>query len=191
MLWRHNSLALLQGQSIYSHSRFLDPRFCYNVEKVHISIYLLGSRSEVPASVDGALRIFGQWARKGSLRSLTLTVVPEIQSDRGMTGLNKLLEVRKRGNPADLYFVYLRKLEEAASFLPAQLERKIVFDADWDAQPLILRRMWMKRRDFCPQELMKELHDNFGGELWVDGKLCFKDHVELVRLFGIPKSVQS
>lgn len=204
VLWRCNSLAFPQGQSVYSHSRLQDPRFSYAIESVHLSINLLGprygaggSRYGASGRMDGALKIFGKWARDGSLKSLTLTVLPENKSDRGLVGLNKLLEIWRLGSPAQAipldktpYFAYLARLEElgeAGSYLPVHLKRKIVFDTNWDTVPVVLKREWIKSQGASrPQDMMRELHNKFGGEFWMDGKLCFKDRVEIERVFDIP-----
>ena len=194
ILWRHNSLALAQASTLYSHSRLSDPRFSYRIESVHLRMDLLKRRFP-PESIDSALKILGKWAREGSLRSLTLTLLPANESDRGMAALNSLLEFRRLGGPIQpnpltsdiVYFEYLAILKEARSYLPEHLRRKIVFHTNWDALLVFQKREWVKiRGGLCPQLVIKEIHDNFGGEFWMDGKLCFKDHVEVERVFVVP-----
>ena len=34
-----------------------------------------------------------------------------------------------------------------------------------------------------PREMVKEMHDAFKGELWIDGKLCYKDGEEVLQPF--------
>ena len=194
VLWRHNSLALAQPSTLYSHSRFLDPKFCYGVQSVQLSMDMMTSRN-LQASLGGALKIFDNWARQGSLRSLTLTMF--LGAQRGMRALEVLVQfwvdhrhlqhARAASSPVATFFENMGRLKEAGETLPKQLRRRIVFDTDWDVLPLVSKRDWLKKReDLHPQNVIKEMHDKFGGEFWVDGKLCFKDHVEVERIFDVP-----
>ena len=204
-LWRHNSLAFPLRQSLYSHSRLLDPRFSYRIESVHlgVSFFQDGASLQHPnalrwaapsSAVEGVLKIFGQWAREGSLRSLTLVILPEHDADRGMALLNKLLESRgpvghpgiMQRNPLEVssYKAYLAELEKAGSYLPKHLKRKMVLNTSWDALDTIEKSAWFKERAaFQPQGMIREIHDKFGGEFWMDGKLCFRNYEQAEHVF--------
>jgi hypothetical protein len=147
------------------------------------------------ATMAGAFKIFGKWAQEGNLRSFTLTML--LGNHGGMNALDNLVEfwgslqrlqhVRPIADPSEALFETLEKLRAAGEVLPAQLKRRIVFETDWDVLPLIAKRHWMKLREkFHPQDVIKTIHDVFGGEFWMDGKLCYKDHVEIERVFDIP-----
>ena len=198
ILWKRNCLAIEQPSTLYMHSRFSDTKFCYAIESIQMRLDLLDSLG-ASATIGGALKIFGHWAREGSLRSLTLTMF--LEGLRGINALDHLVEAwgafRKfpvRPGGADLFV--MTELGEAEEALPVSLKRKIVFETDWDVLSLPAKRDWMKRRAKLshPRTLIKEIHDKFGGEFWMDGILWFKDHVEIKRLFDIPpddKSVDS
>jgi hypothetical protein len=143
-----------------------------------------------------ALRIFGNWARQGSLSSLILTMFMGPQ--RGLTALNDLAQIHTDfadlfqkpvpiGSPIGMFFEHMAKLKEARELLPANLNRGIVFDTDWDVLPMAAKRDWLRRREHLdPQAAIKEIHDRFGGKFWMDGELLFKDHVEVQKVFDLP-----
>lgn len=193
ILWKHNSLAIAQASTLYLHSRFLDPRFSYAVESIQMKMDIMASPGAL-TNMAGTYKIFGNWAQKGNLRSFTLTML--LGAHRGMSALDNLVElwsplqrlqhVRPTTDPSETLLKTLEKLKEAEEVLPAQLKRRIVFETDWDILPLIAKRNWMKLREkLHPQDVIKTIHDAFGGEFWMDGKLCYKDHVEIERVFDI------
>jgi hypothetical protein len=88
------------------------------------------------------------------------------------------------------YCEFLLRLKEAGDYLPAGLKRRIVLNTDWNDLSMPAKRAWLERRkEFYPQNLIQEIHERFGGEFWMDGKLCFKDHIEVENVFDVPPDV--
>ena len=154
-----------------------------------------------PKVIDGTLKILGKWAREGSLKSLTLTILSEQPDERGMKLLDALTEFWKLADffrhnqhpphAIEMYFEFLQMLKEAGEYLPAGLKRRIVLDTDWDDLSMPAKRIWLKRRkEFGPQHFIEEIHERFGGEFRMDGKLCFKDHIEVENVFDVPLQVE-
>ena len=72
---------------------------------------------------------------------------------QGMSALDHLVDFWGRFGPPALVrpisnnvplVSNLEELKEAGKALPAQLNRRIVFEPNWDVLPLLAKREWMK-----------------------------------------------
>lgn len=139
------------------------------------------------------LKMASRWVKDGSLKSVT--VCPT-------TGMSDVLEiVRMRAKRAHdggsmsfrEYRGALKRAGGGQGYLKG-VERKIVLGTGWESMDAQARMETLKcargRGPYEPRykallDTVRDLHDAFGGELWQDGKMCFKDHVQVAQPFEL------
>lgn len=160
----------------------LDVKISHRMQHVWLS-YNLTNRSGLEDTFK-SLEILSGWAQEaGNLRTVTLGVVA------GMQDMHELMELRLFGEPEDLpngefnpdvgkklFGEYLTVLRDSWG----------KHDAQWAGITKRLELRVNRLNDshvYEPREMVKEMHDAFGGELWVDGRLCYKDGKEILQPF--------
>ena len=131
------------------------------------------------------------WSRTGGLKTITLNVAPKKCMFQGIRGAEYLLgnkEIEEETNlspKGGLYSGYLEILRNAGESLSG-IQRGLVFRIGWDRLSKEKKQHCMDCRELVRlRGVVKEYHDVFGGELWVDGRLCFKDHSQVEEVFRV------
>jgi hypothetical protein len=131
-----------------------------------------------------ALEVLSGWAeRAGNLRTVTLNVISKKED------MHELMDLRLFGesditltgefNPnvgKKLFNEYLTLLRKSWGKYDGQwagVDRKLELNVGH------LNEHFPGQ----PGEMVKEMHDAFGGELWIDGRLCYKDGTEVLQAF--------
>jgi hypothetical protein len=177
-LWRNTTLRLWPGE------KWVYMPYFRQVQHVQLDLNL-GDRSELQKTQD-TLQVLGQWAEKGTLRTISITI---IVSDEDMLGVARDGQARRRAisESIDKYLLLLRN----ATRRPSR--------SNWSLRDVVRRvkitwefmgRCSSEARPSDSAKLLKDIHTAFGGELWHDGILCWKDH-ELVAAPSNPTNTAS
>jgi hypothetical protein len=147
-------------------------------------IYLSGgfTHKEEIQQTAKALNILQNWAKEvGCLRSMTLNFVDgihdmeELQSNRalGSESSNSWLGGMPNHSLSllEAYLEMLRRSREGGQW--TNVQRKIDF----------CRVEHLKQSNRDPVDVVRAIHDAFGGELWFGDYLCYKDGKEMLRPF--------
>jgi hypothetical protein len=132
------------------------------------------------------LKLTTRWVREGRLRSVTLYLTTDI-IDLASTQLSHPYDGRSM-----LFREYRGLLRRAGNGYVKSVERKMVLETRWEdmdaqEQAMVFRRTngsgvsKLRYRELW--HTVRDLHKAFGGELWQDGKLCFKDHEQVAQVF--------
>ena len=107
------------------------------------------------------------WSRVGRLKSVTL--ITDSDRPRTVEEFQEALVLRERGETIDG-----RLYREAPTWTTMFINTGWPRFSHWGKQS------WLREMLLDPsgiEELVKEIHDHFGGELWIDGSIYLKDHV--------------
>jgi hypothetical protein len=80
---------------------------------------------------------------------------------------------------------YMEMLDEATKGPLATLERKMILCSGYKELTWKGRQSRITNLPKNPTEVMDDLHSSFGGELWIDGVLCYKDGNRLQEPFKL------
>ena len=117
--------------------------------------------------MSASLRALATWSQNGSLKSITL--VTDSDRPRTVEEFQEALVLRESGETADG-----RLYREAPTWT------KMFINTGWPRFSHWGKQSWLREMLLDPsgiEELVREIHEYFGGELYVDGSLCFKDRV--------------
>jgi hypothetical protein len=165
-VWRNTTLRLWPGE------KWVHMPYFRQVQHVQLDLNL-GERSELQKTQD-TLQVLGQWAEKGTLRTISINIVVSENTMDVATDI----QARRRAS-SELIDKYLMLLKDATR-RPSR--------RNWSLRDVVRRvkitsgfmqRCSLEARPSDPAKLLKDIHTVFGGELWHCGILCWKDH-ELV-----------
>jgi hypothetical protein len=143
-----------------------------------------------------ALETFVEWCRKGSLKGCTLRFPYKVTRHNGggtpfeiVLGLRRMSrQWRSIGAPSTRdchdYLNLLKKCGSIEDGFPSHVQTKLIVNTGFLSKSLSEKEEWLDnwlRLD--PSGFVAELNDSFGGELWMDGVLCYKDGLKLKDLF--------
>jgi hypothetical protein len=138
----------------------------------HVKIYLtLLDRDELEW-IRTSLKTLANWSSHGSLKTVTLCAARE--RPRSVEEFHEELQLMVLGDSVDG-----RLYREVPTWTRLTIYTGWPPFAHWGKQ------MWLRAMLQDPsttRELLREMHDGLGGELWVDGVLCFKDR-QVIRRF--------
>jgi hypothetical protein len=135
----------------------------------------------------------GSWARNGSLREVRFTVSGMgmmtlfgelVMSRRTNTPIN---ETSRSGSGGSIPLFYVLGLagNEDEDYLPG-VKRKLHIGLRMGLLSNKMRREWFEQHPPAEcEDTLNAMHHCLGGELYVDGKLCYKDGVRLRETFTI------
>lgn len=80
-----------------------------------------------------------------------------------------------------------------AAYLGDKVKKVMTVNTAWDGWTYWEQKDWVNRLRHgddvrAMEELMEELNDNFGGELWVNGGLCYKDNERIRKAFEMKEA---
>jgi hypothetical protein len=158
-------------------------------------------------AVAGALEALGSWAKSGSLEEVIIIVVnerckpfqerdPVVETKMAYkASLEKVIRFRTGNsfeNPGGVHAPeqakecfqgYLSVFRDARDGCLADLKRKMIVNTNFGKLSSQGQHKYLRDAFMDPNELMMELNEAFGGELWVDGRLCFTDGKEIREAF--------
>jgi hypothetical protein len=182
VVYEQNTLALLGPDQLLYEFRELDKAISHRVRNIWLAVNL-ADRSQLKSTAR-ALEVLSIWAQQsGSLRNVTLCV------SSGNTAMHDLMDLRLFGESETTFTGEFNQNVGAKLF---QQYLKVLrnswgkYDGQWAGvkRRLELRIGYLKDLAiYHPKELVEELHKAFGGELWIDGRPCYKDGIEIVQPF--------
>lgn len=170
---------------------------------VHIQLDLQRWNEAEVEKLRYTLRILRFVSTRGRLKTITLCPV------RGLMNVLKLGELRQ--DPLSVRDGIFRSVRDLLSktrsyFSGTQVQLKISVSTGWPSlstySKVYFRRstsrdfLSIERRQNCAHKFdpvlksLKQLHYAFGGELWQDDTLCYKDRKELCQPFKLPPNAE-
>jgi hypothetical protein len=173
IIWEHNSLSIREPTELFQHWRLKHIR---GVQHVKICLELL-DRDEL-GWMGASLKALAGWRVTHSerLKSITLVSVPD--RPRTLEEFYEETSLRIFGSLVD------GRLYQDSTTTP----RNMVINTGWPHFTNWGNRSWLRAMLQDPigiPELLKEMHNTFGGELLVDGLVCFKDGAVVGDGFGL------
>ena len=160
-----------------------------------------------------ALEALAKWSKLGSLEEVTLIVVnerrkpfrerdPDVEKQMAYkASLEKVIRSRT-GNPLTssrglqavelseqakaCFQDYLSVFRDARNGCLADVKRSIVVNTNFGSLPTQGQHKYLKEALMHPNQLMMELDVAFGGQLWIDGRLCISDGEQIREAFKSP-----
>lgn len=170
VIWEHNKLT-----SHHSPTELFQKWSTFQVKgwkngQIRMSLELL-DRDELEWVISG-LRALAAKSPNGidDLRSVTLSA--ESDTPNSVTKFEELLLLRRQGSKVDGRF-YREK----------SVWTGLTISSIWPPFAHWGKHKWLREILLDAShitELLKEMHDLFGGQLLVDGRVCFKDHKQIV-----------
>ena len=164
MIWEHNKLNIRDPCQLFqrfnSQSRLKHTK---RIQHVKICLELL-DRDELEW-MRASLKALAVWSQTGSLKSITL--VTDSDRPRTVEEFQEALVLRESGETVDG-----RLYRETLTWTMMLLNTGWPRFSHWGKQS------WLRAMLLDPsgiEALVKEIHDSFGGELFINGTLCFKN----------------
>ena len=174
IIWKHNRLYIREPSQLFqrfkNHSDLSHGR---RIQHIKICLELL-DRDELEW-MRASLQALATWSQTGSLKSITLVT----DSNRPCTveEFQEALVLRESGETIDG-----RLYREVPTWT------KMFINTGWPRFSHWGKQSWLREMLLDPNgvnELVTEIHDYFGGELWINGSLSFKDRVMLRRKINV------
>jgi hypothetical protein len=119
--------------------------------------------------ISASMKALGDWCRSGRLESITITTAWE--RPRGVDEFKEMLSLRKYGESLDG-----RLYQDSSTWT------RMAVNTGWPRFSHWGKQRWLREMLLDPSgidELLKEIHHSFGGMMYVDGRLCFRDLVQI------------
>lgn len=196
VLWSQNVLRVQNSQDVqyYTQLESLQDQLSKNLQHVTM-VFDFGHNSYFTAT-ELAFQTFVDWAWHGALKrfDLVLGYPSKLQgaSTTSFEGLVHFFHTSKRPGETSGRFgrMYLELMRHRSFFdkpFPPRVAKRLFVHAGLSAFETAEMREWLRRfEESDPSGFTKELHKAFGGELWTDGVLCYKDGVKLKEFFEAP-----
>ncbi|KAJ5041327.1 uncharacterized protein L3040_005872 [Drepanopeziza brunnea f. sp. 'multigermtubi'] len=126
--------------------------------------------------VASSAKALGDWARYGRLESIT--IVAEWDKPKDLQEFKEIQNMRKYGEVLDG-----RLYKDSSTWT------RMIVNTGWPRFCNWGKQKWFREMLMDPggiNELLLELHEAFGGgRLYVDGLLCFKDHLQVAEGYHV------
>ncbi|KAM3089490.1 hypothetical protein ACMFMG_001078 [Clarireedia jacksonii] len=203
ILWKQNSLGLWPSD-VFCNWIDLSERAFENVQHVEVNLDLTDVDDVKWA--EKAFKRLSSWSVKGSLRRVTINPMREERMKldvRWMQRVEEAIDMRRKneqepsgksvvGQSLRLYGRWMTLLREAGGnegYLGKDVETKVVITTCWDKWKREDQSSWLQKRrsgDAAQMEaVMADFNEAFGGELWANGELCYKDKQRIRRVFTL------
>ncbi|KAG4443675.1 hypothetical protein IFR05_000861 [Cadophora sp. M221] len=170
LIWHHNRLSLgnptqlsqkFKGLLKHGHAR--------RIRLLKLSLELL-DRDELEWFASSA-KALGDWCRYGRLESIT--IVAEWDKPRDVLEFKEIQNLRRYGESLD-----------GRLYRDSSTWTRMVINTGWPRFCHWGKQRWLREMLLDPSginELLMEIHQAFGGQLYVDGLLCFENHEQTVK----------
>ena len=170
VIYRHNAISFFCPRLFLWQIKEIPTQYLDRIQ--HVWIRLTLTEDEDHLHLGEALRSLCKWVDQGTqLRTITLSIAPDPVELREL-----LLQYQESDGPGERLARYIKVLRESWS-------KTVPFRCNV-IQKLEIIPPWATRtsRGTKDGDMVKVLHEAFGGEFWVGGKLFFQDGKELVWL---------
>lgn len=143
------------------------------LQHIKISLELL-DRDELEW-MRASLKALASWSETGSLK--TITLVTDSDRPRTVEEFREALMLRESGETVD-----------GRLYMESHTRMRSSVNTGWPRFSHWGKQAWLKEMLLDPsgiEELVKELHNDLGGELFIDGVLCFKDGTMVRKSTGL------
>jgi hypothetical protein len=166
IIWKHNKLNISNHTELFQ--RFSSQsRLKHSRRTQHIKICLeLLDRDELEW-MRASLKALASWSHAGRLKSITL--VTDSSRPGTVEEFQEALALRESGESVD-----------GRLYLEAPTRTGLFINTGWPRFSHWGKQSWLREMLLDPSgtmELVREMHDFFGGELLIDGSLSFKDRL--------------
>ncbi|KAK2624915.1 hypothetical protein QTJ16_005284 [Diplocarpon rosae] len=113
------------------------------------------------------------WCRHGRLESITIAA--EWDKPRDLPEFKEIQNLRRYGEALD-----------GRLYRDSSTWTRMVVNTGWPRFCHWGKQRWLRQMLLDPNgvnELLLEIHNAFGGQLYVDGLLCFKDHTQILEAY--------
>jgi len=168
ILWHHNGLSLRDPTELFL--KFKDRgkhRHVRRIRQLKICMELL-DRDELEW-MSTSMKALADWCRLGRLDSITITAAWE--RPRGVEEFKEILNLRKHGESLDG-----RLYQDSSTWT------RMIVNTGWPRFSHWGKQRWLREMLLDPSGidgLLKEIHHTFGGMLYVDGLLCFRNFMQI------------
>jgi hypothetical protein len=164
IIWEHNKLNVHESTQLFERlSNRSRTEYVRRIQHVKICLELF-DRDELEW-MRASLKGLSAWMQTGSLKSITL--ITDSDRPRTVKEFQEALVLREMGETVDG-----RLYKEFPTWT------KMFINTGWPRFSHWGKQSWLREMLLDPsgiEELVGEIHEYFGGELYVDGFLCFKD----------------
>jgi hypothetical protein len=168
IIWHHNGLSLRDPTQLFQKFKGLARhRHVRRIRQLKVCMELL-DRDELEW-ISTSMKALGDWCRLGRLESITITTAWE--RPRGVDEFKEILSLRKYGESLDG-----RLYQDSSTWT------RMAVNTGWPRFSHWGKQRWLREMLLDPSgvdELLKEIHHSFGGMLYVDGRLCFRDLAQI------------
>ncbi|CZR69499.1 uncharacterized protein PAC_19399 [Phialocephala subalpina] len=170
IIWHHNRLDIREPTHL--HRKFLalsKHRHVRRIRQLKLCLEMM-DRDELEWVASSA-RGLAEWCRVGRLESIAL--VTDWEKPRDLEEFKEVLNLRKYGECLDGRF-----------YRDSSTWTRMVVNTGWPRFSHWGKQRWLKEMLLDPSgldPLLGEIHEVFGGQLYVDGTLCFDDRVQVVK----------
>ncbi|KAE8444762.1 hypothetical protein EG329_014222 [Mollisiaceae sp. DMI_Dod_QoI] len=169
IIWYHNRLDLREPTHLYRKFLALSKhRHVRRIRQLKLCLELM-DRDELEWVASSA-RGLEEWCRVGRLESITLVTVWD--KPRGIDEFKEVLNLRKYGECLDGRF-----------YRDSSTWTRMVVNTGWPRFSHWGKQRWLKEMLLDSsglEQLLREIHKVFGGQLYSDGILCFSNRKQVV-----------
>lgn len=184
IFWKHNAFFAGCPSHLLHEFQGLERSLAMRIERVVLWLDVL-SRGDLKC-LRKVLITLGTWQRDGKLKSVTFQLLSQSRKAQGVKAIERLLEAKAKDFVGCPFLEYMDILRDAKEGSLAHLDRKLAVDTTWYEWAPADRRIWRQGVVGDVGVLFKDLHDAFGGELWVDGVVCWRNHVQISEPLSMP-----
>jgi len=168
VIWQHNKLFLHEPSDIFQ--KFNSEWRLRNLQRathLHISLELL-DRNELEWIKSGLLALADHL---GNLKTITLSAFRD--KPRNMEEFQQELRLINYGEVVDgrLWTEWISRMT------------KMTIHTGWPKLAPWAKQKWLREMlldGSGVEDLVTDIHEIFGGELWINGTLCFKDSIQVL-----------
>jgi hypothetical protein len=168
IIWLHNGLSLREPTQLFQKLKTLGMnRHVRRIRQLKLTLELL-DRDELEW-ISASMKALGDWCRLGRLELITITAAWE--RPRGLAEFKEILNLRKYGEPLD-----------GRLYRDSSTWTRMIMHTAWPRFSHWGKQRWLREMLLDPsgiEELLRDIHHIFGGMLYVDGRLCFRDLVQI------------
>ncbi|KAE8445598.1 hypothetical protein EG329_013231 [Mollisiaceae sp. DMI_Dod_QoI] len=198
ILWKHNVLRLQRPVDLTSFLVWdtLCRQLSCQLQSVELKFDLFVPRKF--AATQGALQTLVRWSRSGTLKKFCLIFTKRVNRRTGHDESFQEVLGRWRGLPVwgttpppsisdcEKYMALLRSLGSTDKGFASGVQKKVVLDTGLSTRTPLEKLMWLNRwSPLHPGWFAEELNHAVGGELYMDGMLCYKDGVKVEDVFDV------
>ncbi|CAL3967773.1 unnamed protein product [Diplocarpon coronariae] len=171
LIWHHNRLTLWpssQSQLAQKFRGLLKHNHARRIRLLKVTLELL-DHDELDWFTSSA-KALRDWCRRGRLESITIAA--EWDKPRDLQEFKEIQNLRRYGETVD-----------GRLYRDSSTWTRMVVNTGWPRFCHWGKQKWLREMLLDPSgvnELLLKIHNAFGGQMYVDGLLCFKDHRQIL-----------